>query len=103
MSALTISNGGTAWIRDMEAQGKAPVGGSDTSPNAAYYRELDAEQAQAAQPATPLPASMTDLLRQRAAADGMDGSAADSIAQQLKTFASSHALPASGNIIDVTA
>lgn len=102
MDTLTVSNSGTAWIRDMQAQGKSPAGGWASSPDAAYYASLDTDQA-LPNPATALPKTMTDLLKLRAAADGKDGAAVDNIQQQLKTLASDNALPPSGNVINVTA
>lgn len=62
MSNLTISNSGTAWIRDMKAQGKSAAGGWATSPNAAYYASLDTDHP-LPKPGSGLPTTFAELLK----------------------------------------
>ncbi len=64
MSHLTISNSGTAWIRDMQALGKSAAGGWATSPNAAYYASLDTDHP-LPKPGTGLPTTFAELLKAR--------------------------------------
>lgn len=62
MSTLTISNSGTAWIRDMQAQGKSAAGGWANSPNAAYYASLDTDHP-LPKPVSGLPTTFAELLK----------------------------------------
>jgi hypothetical protein len=64
MTSLTISNSGTAWIRDMQAQGKSAAGGWANSPNAAYYASLDTDHP-LPKPVSGLPASFAEMLKAR--------------------------------------
>ncbi|NYE59426.1 hypothetical protein FHW58_000578 [Duganella sp. 1224] len=66
MSHLTISKSGTAWIRDMQAQGKSAAGGWAASPNAAYYASLDTDQP-LPNPGVSLPTTFAELLKARRA------------------------------------
>ncbi|SEN21090.1 hypothetical protein SAMN05428959_101680 [Duganella sp. CF517] len=66
MTTLTISNSGTAWIRDMQAQGKSAGGGWASSPNAAYYASLDTEHP-LPKPVSGLPTTFAELLKARGA------------------------------------
>jgi hypothetical protein len=53
---ITVSISGTAWMRDMQAQGKPLKGGWAEGLNAAYYASLDS------MPASELPSSLQDLI-----------------------------------------
>ena len=64
MTTLTISKSGTAWIRDMQAQGKSAGAGWAGSPNAAYYASLDTDQPMP-KPASGLPTTFAELLKAR--------------------------------------
>ncbi|QJD90579.1 hypothetical protein HH213_11090 [Duganella dendranthematis] len=65
MTTLTISNSGTAWIRDMQAQGKSAEGGWANSPNAAYYASLDTDHP-LPKPSLGLPTTFAELMKARA-------------------------------------
>ena len=64
MTTLTISKSGTAWIRDMQAQGKSAGAGWASSPNAAYYASLDTDQP-LPKPVSGLPTTFADMLKAR--------------------------------------
>ena len=64
MTTLTISNSGTAWIRDMQAQGKSAGAGWAGSPNAAYYASLDTDHP-LPKPVSGLPTTFAELLKAR--------------------------------------
>jgi len=64
MTTLTISKSGTAWIRDMQAQGKSAGAGWAASPNAAYYASLDTDHP-LPKPVSGLPTSFAELLKAR--------------------------------------
>ena len=64
MTTLTISNSGTAWIRDMQAQGKSAGAGWAGSPNAAYYASLDTDHP-LPKTVSGLPTTFAELLKAR--------------------------------------
>jgi len=103
MTSLTVSKSGTAWIRDMQAQGKSAADGWASSPNAAYYASLDTDRP-LPKPSAQLPAKLTDLLKLHAQAeDEKDKAAADQLQRQINDLATAHHAPARGNLIDVKA
>ena len=103
MNSLTVSNSGTAWIQDMQAQGKPTAGGWRDSPNAAYYASLDGNSP-AAKPAVELPGSLAELMKlQQKAAEEKNGDLADRIQDEMAKVASSQGMAPSGNIINVKA
>lgn len=94
MSNLTISNSGTAWIRDMQAQGKSAAGGWATSPNAAYYASLDTDHP-LPKPTSGLPTTFAELLKARSVDQEEQQSPVGNRAVNNQT-------PATGNRIDIT-
>jgi hypothetical protein len=64
-TTLTVSNSGTAWIKDMMAQGKDPVGGwKKSDPKAAYYESLDVQNPNdISAAANTSPGSFADILK----------------------------------------
>lgn len=103
MNSVTISNSGTAWLRDMEAQGKNPLGGWANDPNAARYASLDRSNAPPPS-AQALPSSLEDLIKMQheAAKEGQEEDLTEQLRQQLAKVASD-GIPATGNIIDIKA
>lgn len=67
-NTLTVSNSGTAWIKDMMAQGKDPIGGWQNSPKAAYYASLDKQSPGdlSTPTAAALPTSFADIMKLQA-------------------------------------
>lgn len=103
MTTLTISNSGTAWIRDMKAQGKSASGGWAASPDAAYYASLDTDSPQA-KPASTLTTRLADLVKLHAAsAEDQDRNSADQTQRRVSEFVAAHDLPVHGNLVNVKA
>jgi hypothetical protein len=94
MTTLTISNSGTAWIRDMQAQGKSAGGGWAGSPNAAYYASLDTDHP-LPKPVSGLPTTFAELLKAR----GVQEEQARLVVNQPAASAN----PTTGQRINVTA
>jgi hypothetical protein len=103
MSSLTVSNSGTAWIKDMHDQGKKPEGGWANSPKAAYYASLDLPGVAAGAQAPSLPQSLEELLKlQQSAVDDSQIELADQLQRQISKVAAENGLSSSGNRIDVS-
>lgn len=103
MNSLTISKSGTAWIKDMMAQGKSAEAGWSSSPNAAYYASLDGPSPSSA-PTPVLPTSLADLMKlQQSAAKEKNDELADRLQQDIVKVASNNGMAPSGNIINVKA
>lgn len=103
MNSLTVSKSGTAWIQDMQAQGKSTADGWLNSPNAAYYASLDAN-APLPKSAAELPGSLAELMKlQKNANDDNKAELADMLQKDMAKVAASRGLPPSGNIINVKA
>jgi hypothetical protein len=105
MGYLTISNSGTAYIRDMMAQGKA-VGDWSKSPYKDYYASLDTSHPMDKPPE--LATTWADLQKVHAEFDQWNAvhnpeGAAEAQQQQLKTIATERGLPATGNVINTQA
>lgn len=94
MTTLTISKSGTAWIRDMQAQGKSAGAGWASSPNAAYYASLDTDRP-LPKPVSGLPTSFAELLKARGVQEEHRPQVVD------QSAASPH--PTTGRRINVTA
>lgn len=97
-SIITVSVSGTAWLRDMQAQGKPLKGGWAEGPNAAYYASLDRL------PMSELPTSLQDLIGLQEELDkGYNASdLAAQVQQQVGTVAS-EGIPLTGNLINTKA
>lgn len=96
-SIISVSVSGTAWMRDMEAQGKPLKGGWADDPNAAYYASLDR------MPMSELPSSLQDLIGlQQKLDNGPNAELAAQMNQQLDKVAS-EGIPSTGNIINTQA
>ncbi|MGJ4748795.1 hypothetical protein ACQV5M_20710, partial [Leptospira sp. SA-E8] len=103
MGIVSISNSGTAWLRDMAAQGKSPAGGWANSPNAAYYASLDSDNAPASAPSTSakaLPSSLEELIKmqQEAAKKDDEDELAEEMRKQIDKVASD-GVPMTGNLV----
>lgn len=103
MGTLTVSNSGTAWIKDMHAQGKVPGDGWAGNPNAAYYASLDGDKPQP-KPAQALPTSLAELMKlQQQAGKDNNQELADLLQQQMAKVAAGSGMAPSGNFINVKA
>lgn len=108
MAIVSISNSGTAWLRDMAAQGKNPTGGWANSPNADYYASLDSNNAPASAPSTSskaLPSSLEELIKMQQEAAKQkdeDEALAEELRKQIDKVVSD-GVPMTGNIVNTKA
>lgn len=94
---ITVSHSGTAWMRDMQAQGKPLIGGWAEGPNAAYYASLDTMAA------SELPESLQDLVGLQEELDkGANVELAARMRHQLDKIAS-EGISSTGNIVNTRA
>lgn len=104
MNALTVSNSGTAWIRDRQAQGKSADGGWASSPHAASYAALDSAGSGPTSPQSSLPKSLEELMKlQRAAADDNQEELLNQLQLQIAEHAAANGIASTGNLINVKA